>query len=167
MSRRIVGILIKSQQYYLKEKGYYKGKINGIWSEECQEAMDLFKLDPAFKPANPKRGNGPFLPFERLPQGFKWEVLDGQRAIVKDEELPYFMTIQALVDGILADENDTSENKDTKKDNVTTTTSSPNQRNAMEVIGTKNQVKKAEEIVPATKSESISDFVNNPSNGAK
>lgn len=101
MSNRIIGFLIKSQQYYLKELGFYLGEIDGIWNAECVDAIELFKLDAGFYPANVRRENTPFIPFERLPKGFKWEILDGQRCILKDSSLPYIMTIQNLVDSIL------------------------------------------------------------------
>ena len=140
MNNRIAGFLIKSQQYYLKRLGFYNGPINGQWSEACREAMDVFKLDDSFRPANPKRGNGPFTPFERLPQGFKWEVFDGQRGIIKNENLPYHLVVQQLVDGILGI--DESEN-------------SSDRRNALDVLGIK-EVKRE----PGSDSESVSDFIN-------
>lgn len=107
MSNRIAGFLVKSQQYYLKTLGFYDGEINGIWNDACCEAMDVFKLDESFKPANVRRGNQPFVPFERLPKGFKWEVFDGQRGIIKADNLPYHLVVQQLIDGILGvDETD-------------------------------------------------------------
>jgi peptidoglycan hydrolase-like protein with peptidoglycan-binding domain len=141
MNNRIAGFLVKSQQYYLKQLGFYNGPVNGIWGEECKEAMEVFKLDESFKPANAKRGNGPFIPFERLPKGFKWEVFDGQRGIIQSDNSTYLLQVQKLVDGIL----ELSEAADTS-----------NRRNALDVIGVK-QVRSKEE----TDSQPISDYINN------
>lgn len=99
MNERIAGLLVKSQQYYLKEMGFYKGPIDGAWGDECRQAMRQFKQDPQFSPAI-KRDDLPFIPFDRLPQGFKWEVIDGQRAIIKMDNLHFVLVVQNLLDGI-------------------------------------------------------------------
>lgn len=111
MQNRILGLLIKSQQFYISQLGFYDGKINGVWDKNWEAAMELFKLDKRFFPANKKRNNGPFMPFERLPKGFKWEVLDGQRAIIKVSNTSYQMIIHELVNGILNSEK-TGETRD-------------------------------------------------------
>jgi hypothetical protein len=141
MSNRIAGFLVKSQQYYLKSLGYYEGEINGVWNDACREAMDVYKLDESFKPANIRRSNGPFVPFERLPKGFKWEVFDGQRGIIKADNLPYHLVVQQLIDGILGvDETDRIEER----------------RSALQVLGIKEA-----KPVESGDSGSIDDFIAN------
>lgn len=140
MNERIVGFLIKSQQFYLKELGFYSGAIDGRWNDECREAMSKFKKEEIFKPANSRRKNEPFLPFERLPNGFKWGIFDGQRGIIKeDSEVPYIMNVQNLVDGILNIDDVYDEKR----------------RNAYDVIGIKNPSQEE----TSERSESISDFI--------
>lgn len=142
MSNRIPGFLIKSQQYYLSVLGFYNGEIDGRWNQECKEAFEIFKLDESFKPSNSRRGNGPFIPFERLPKGFKWEIFDGQRGIIKIENLPYHLAVQQLIDGILRA--NYSENSSSRRD-------------AFDVLGVKSA--KRENDVETGK-ESVSDFIN-------
>lgn len=96
---RIVGILIKSQQFYLKELGFYDGPIDGLWGLKSRQAMRDFQKDDQYKPAL-KTDDSPFVPFDRLPQGFKWDVIDGQRGIIKLDNLPYILTTQSLIEGI-------------------------------------------------------------------
>lgn len=102
MEDRIVGFLIKSQQFYLKELGFYDGEIDGVWGLNSRTAMEDFKKDPRYSPASLRRSSSAFTPFERLPKGFKWGVFDGQRGIIKEEMgTPYVFVVQKLVDGIL------------------------------------------------------------------
>lgn len=96
---RIVGILIKSQQFYLKEMGFYDGLIDGLWGPKSRQAMRDFQKDDQYKPAL-KTDDSPFVPFDRLPHGYKWDVIDGQRGIVKLDNLPYILTTQSLIEGI-------------------------------------------------------------------
>ena len=101
MADRIIGVLQKTQQVYLKKLGFYDGEIDGIWSEKCCAAMEKWKNSGKFLPANKKRGNGPFIPFERLPKGYSWQLLDGQRCIVQDSTLPANFVMQELVNLIV------------------------------------------------------------------
>lgn len=94
---RIDCVLIKSQQAYFAKLGFYSGLIDGIWGPESKAAMEKFKKDKKFKPANIRRGDGPFVPFERLPAGFEWEILDGQRCILETANLPKQFIFQELV----------------------------------------------------------------------
>lgn len=97
MQDRIIGVLHKSQQVYLRELGFYTGEIDGIWGQKSHEAMKLWVESPKFGPANKKRGTGPIIPFERLPKGYSWGVLDGQRCVVKKNSLPQSFVMQELV----------------------------------------------------------------------
>lgn len=101
MADRIIGVLQKTQQVYLKKLGFYDGAIDGIWNEKCCAAMEKWKNSGKFSPANKKRGNGPFIPFERLPKGYSWQLLDGQRCIVQDSTLPANFVMQELVNLIV------------------------------------------------------------------
>lgn len=101
MADRIIGVLQKTQQVYLKKLGFYDGEIDGIWNEKCCAAMEKWKNSGKFLPANKKRGNGPFIPFERLPKGYSWQLLDGQRCIVQDSTLPANFVMQELVNLIV------------------------------------------------------------------
>lgn len=94
---RIDGVLIKSQQAYFTKLGFYSGTIDGIWGPESKAALEKFRKSPKFKPANIKRGDGPFVPFERLPACFEWDILDGQRCILESTNLPKEFVFQELV----------------------------------------------------------------------
>lgn len=76
-------VLQKSQQYMLSREGFYKGKIDGIWGEQSQSAMQEFATDPGgkFAPATLKEDCSPFAPFEALPQDYLWSEIDGQRCV--------------------------------------------------------------------------------------
>ena len=97
MADRIISVLNKSQQAYMRELGFYDGKIDGIWGQKSRAAMTLWVNSGNFAPGNKKRGDGPIIPFERLPKGYMWEVLDGQRCIVKQTTLPKSFVMHELV----------------------------------------------------------------------
>lgn len=99
---RILGLNVKSQQLLMRELGIYKGAVDGIWGDLSVAAMNDFKSLPEYAPASPRRSNTPFLPFDRLPKGFKWEVIDGQRCILKvNANTPHMFVVQGLIDAIL------------------------------------------------------------------
>ena len=113
MADRIIGVLQKTQQVYLKKLGFYDGEIDGIWNEKCCAAMEKWKNSGKFYPANKRRGSGPFIPFERLPKGYSWQLLDGQRCVVQDSTLPANFVMQELVNLIMS--------QTTKSTNLTNT----------------------------------------------
>lgn len=99
---RILGLNVKSQQLLMRELGIYKGAVDGIWGDLSVAAMNDFKSLPEYAPASPRRSNTPFLPFDRLPKGYKWEVIDGQRCILKvNANTPHMFVVQGLIDAIL------------------------------------------------------------------
>ena len=59
MQDRIIGVLHKSQQVYMRELGFYTGEIDGIWGQKSHEAMKLWVESPKFGPANKKARNWP------------------------------------------------------------------------------------------------------------
>lgn len=99
MRTRIMSLQVKSQQYYLKEFGYYVGSIDGVWRDTCREAMRLFQQDLRYKPAT-KATDTPFIPFEVLPKGFTWELIDGQRGILLETTLPRNFALEKLINAI-------------------------------------------------------------------
>jgi hypothetical protein len=59
---------LKYQQAVLQHLNFYKGRIDGIWSERTINAKKKFEFDRSFSPALPNNG----LPFglnDRLPKG--------------------------------------------------------------------------------------------------
>lgn len=101
MNDRIDGVLLKSQQAYLRKLGFYSGDIDGFWGPETKAAMVKYRDSDKFAPANKRRGDGPFIPFERLPKGFEWGILDGQRCVREVSHLPASFAMQELVNLIL------------------------------------------------------------------
>lgn len=97
MQNRIDGVLLKSQQAYMKKLGFYTGAIDGFWGPTTKAAMVAFRDSAKFAPANKRRADGPFIPFERLPKGFSWSILDGQRCMLADSNLPSSFAVQELV----------------------------------------------------------------------
>ncbi len=59
---------LKYQQIVLKNLGFYKGEIDGIWSGDSIAAKQAFEFDKRFNPAIPNNGL-PFSTQERLPRG--------------------------------------------------------------------------------------------------
>lgn len=59
---------LRYQQAVLKHLGFYKGKLDGIWSAGSIEAKKKFEYTREFSPAIPTNGL-PFGTAERLPKG--------------------------------------------------------------------------------------------------
>ena len=97
MQNRIDGLLLKSQQVYLKKLGFYSAKIDGFWGPKSKAAMIAYRESNLFFPASKRRGDGPFVPFEKLPKGYEWNILDGQRCIMEKNSLPASFAVQELV----------------------------------------------------------------------
>lgn len=65
---QVVNEELKYQQAVLKHLGFYKGSVDGIWSEKTIAAKQQFEFKREFSPAIPNNG----LPFglsDRLPKG--------------------------------------------------------------------------------------------------
>lgn len=65
---QVVNEELKYQQAVLKHLGFYKGAVDGIWSEKTIAAKQQFEFKREFSPAIPNNG----LPFglsDRLPKG--------------------------------------------------------------------------------------------------
>lgn len=65
---QVVNEELKYQQAVLKHLGFYKGTVDGIWSEKTIAAKQQFEFKREFSPAIPNNG----LPFglsDRLPKG--------------------------------------------------------------------------------------------------
>lgn len=60
-----------AQQLVLFHLGYYKGNIDGIWSESTIKAKRAFEADPSFVPAYPNHGL-PFGDRDKLPKGWRY-----------------------------------------------------------------------------------------------
>lgn len=63
---------LRAQQLVLAFLGFYKGAIDGIWSDASISAMRAFECAESFPPAVPSNG----LPFpygSRLPKGMFWQ----------------------------------------------------------------------------------------------
>jgi hypothetical protein len=101
MNNRIDGILLKSQQAYMKKLGFYLGPVDGFWGEKSKGAILKWRDSERFSPANKRRGDNPFVPFERLPKGFEWGILDGQRCMMEKSNLPASFAVQELVNLIV------------------------------------------------------------------
>lgn len=57
---------LKYQQMVLRHLGFYRGKIDGIWSSGSIEAKRQYEFDKSFRPAIPNNGL-PFGTSDRLP----------------------------------------------------------------------------------------------------
>jgi hypothetical protein len=64
---------LKAQQLVLFHLGYYKGLIDGIWSNATIEAKKKFEADTTFLPAYPN-GGLPFGDRDKLPKGMRYDV---------------------------------------------------------------------------------------------
>ena len=67
----------KAQQTMLKAKGFYSGKIDGIWGPSTSQAMIRFERSKSFAPAIPSNGmplreRGPFPKGIVLIKGLVW-----------------------------------------------------------------------------------------------
>lgn len=63
---------LQAQQIVLAFLGFYKGKIDGIWSEATIKAKQAFECEDSYLPAAPTFGL-PFSTGSRLPKGLRWE----------------------------------------------------------------------------------------------
>lgn len=59
---------LKAQQMVMFHLGFYKGVIDGIWSDSSIAAKKAFEAHPSFVPSNPN-GGLPFGERDRLPRG--------------------------------------------------------------------------------------------------
>lgn len=64
---------LQAQQLVLFHLGYYKGNIDGIWSQATITAKKQFEADVAFLPAYPN-GGLPFGERDKLPKGMRYGV---------------------------------------------------------------------------------------------
>lgn len=56
------------QQLIMKHLGFYKGKLDGVWSRTSIKAKCEWEFSKLFKPAYPNRGL-PLNPVQKMPQG--------------------------------------------------------------------------------------------------
>lgn len=84
----------KAQQQMLKAKGFYSGKIDGIWGPSTIEAMVRFERSKSFAPAVPSNGmpfpeRGPFPKGVILIKGLVWcpEMDSAQKEITVKSEV--------------------------------------------------------------------------------
>lgn len=63
---------IKAQQLVLFHLGFYKGVIDGVWSQKTIDAKLKFEADPQFLPAYPNRGL-PFGDRDKLPKNMRYD----------------------------------------------------------------------------------------------
>lgn len=63
---------LKYQQMVLKHLGFYKGPIDGIWSNDTITAKKQFEFKREFSPAIPNNGL-PFSLHDRLPKGLHYQ----------------------------------------------------------------------------------------------
>lgn len=64
---------LSAQQLVLFHLGFYKGNIDGIWSESSIDAKRKFEADITFLPAYPN-GGLPFGERDKLPKGWRYGV---------------------------------------------------------------------------------------------
>lgn len=72
---------LRAQQMVLFHLGYYKGLIDGTWSDASIKAKLAFEADPSFVPAYPN-GGLPFGERDKLPKGLRYE-----RGLITHSEL--------------------------------------------------------------------------------
>lgn len=63
---------LSAQQLVLAFLGFYKGAIDGVWSDDSIKAMRAFECDDLFCPAVPTQGL-PFKAGTKLPKGMYWD----------------------------------------------------------------------------------------------
>lgn len=71
-----------AQQLVLFHLGFYKGNIDGIWSEATIAAKRKFEADPSFLPAYPNHGL-PFGDRDKLPKNWRY----GAKGVIGHKEL--------------------------------------------------------------------------------
>lgn len=76
----ITNMLTKSQQFILASKGFYKGPIDGVWTAECQDAMNFWSLEEDFAPA--AKPTSFFVPYSILPKAYQWQTMHMQRCVI-------------------------------------------------------------------------------------
>lgn len=117
--KTIMGLLVKSQQFYLRKMGYYHGEVDGWWGPDCQAALESWKSSPKdWAPANTEKDcTTSFIPFDTLPYGYRWEVVEGQRVMLQyvpvrelragDTPRTYNEAVAELLSGIITLQNAT------------------------------------------------------------
>jgi hypothetical protein len=63
---------LMSQQVVLAFLGFYRGAIDGIWSDATMKAKRDFEAHDSYVPGIPSYGM-PFALLDKLPKGLKWE----------------------------------------------------------------------------------------------
>jgi len=63
---------LQAQQLVLAFLGFYRGRIDGIWSDASIKAKQAFEMSEQFVPAQPNNGL-PFTAGCRLPKKLRWE----------------------------------------------------------------------------------------------
>jgi len=63
---------LMSQQVVLAFLGFYRGAIDGIWSDATMKAKREFEAHDSYVPGIPSYGM-PFALLDKLPKGLKWE----------------------------------------------------------------------------------------------
>jgi hypothetical protein len=71
-----------AQQLVLFHLGFYKGNIDGIWSEATIAAKRKFEAEPSFLPAYPNHGL-PFGDRDKLPKGWRY----GHKGVIGHTDL--------------------------------------------------------------------------------
>lgn len=82
---------LSAQQLVLFHLGFYKGNIDGIWSQATIEAKKKFEADITFLPAYPN-GGLPFGERDKLPKGWRY----GNKGVIGHADLTPEKTAELL-----------------------------------------------------------------------